>query len=671
MLHGQSDYFLFAIACVVLLALVDRRLRLHAQGRITPVTWIVFGAILACGFWIVGAVGNHERRRLEGMVEGLAPTYAMELERLGHATLRMDAAPDDPLYLSLIDAEMRWMRANKGIGDIHTVRRLSNNTLVYIVDSETDYDHDGRFNSDREERTPIGAICEQAGPATDRAFEGQCTFEENPFTNHWGTWVSAQAPMFDADGRVEAILGIDYPAGKWISAVQWARASAIGAIGALVIMLAACSGTIASLRSHIQERHRFATELQRAIDAAGAASRSKSEFLANMSHEIRTPMTAILGYADLLIDPTQSPSDRMDCIQIIRRNGVHLLSIINDILDISKIEAGRLTIERIETSPMQILAEVESLMRGRALEKGIQFKVEYVGSIPETISTDPTRLRQILVNLVGNAIKFTTTGEVRIACELIGPADDLQQSLRFLVIDTGIGLTAAQQEHLFTPFVQGDNSTTRQFGGTGLGLTISRELATMLGGDITFESNPCQGSVFKLEIETGPLDGVTMLDSLPEAQCVAPSDGIDPLSEPRSLTGMRILLAEDGPDNQKLISFVLRKVGAEVVIVENGKKAVTEALAATALERNAPDTVRAFDVILMDMQMPEMDGYAAASLLRSKGYAGAIIALTAHAMSGDRERCIKAGCNDYATKPIDRAKLLKTIARNHQAAAPQ
>ena len=400
------------------------------------------------------------------------------------------------------------------------------------------------------------------------------------------------------------------------------------------------------------------TALAAARAEADRANRLKSAFLANMSHEIRTPMTAILGYANLLLDAEQSASDRVNYVQTIRRNGDHLLSIINDILDLSKIEAGRMAVERIACSPFQIISEVVSLMRVRAAEKKLELEVEYRGPIPQTIQTDPTRFREILVNLVGNAIKFTARGGVRIVADLADPAAAPEPRLRVAVIDSGVGMTREQAARIFQPFAQGDSSTTRRFGGTGLGLAISRHLAELLGGGIRVDSRPGEGSTFVMTVLTGPLAGVALLDGPPRTETAggsgAPEPG-KPASEPAIALSGRILLAEDGPDNQRLISYFLKKAGATVEIADNGAVAVEKALQASAAGEP-------FDLILMDMQMPELDGYGATSMLRQKGYAGPIIALTAHAMDGDRQKCLKAGCNDYTTKPIDRKQLLRLSA---------
>jgi CheY-like chemotaxis protein/HPt (histidine-containing phosphotransfer) domain-containing protein len=372
-----------------------------------------------------------------------------------------------------------------------------------------------------------------------------------------------------------------------------------------------------------------------------------------MSHEIRTPMTAILGYADLLTHPTQSDEERRRCIQTIRRNGEHLLAVINDILDVSKIEAGKMTVEKIAASPSQVINDVAALMKVRAMDKNLAFDVRYIGPIPQTIQSDPTRLRQILMNLIGNAIKFTHRGSIKLLVSMADAVEATYPRLRFDVIDTGVGMTPEQQTLLFRPFAQADSSTTRKFGGTGLGLTISKRLAVMLGGDLTVRSEAGMGSTFSLTVHTGSLTGVPMLDA-PRAMADS-SETASSRFEHVRLSG-RVLLAEDGPDNRVLITFYLRQAGLDVEEVENGKLARDHAL--DALRRGNP-----YDLILMDMQMPELDGYGATAALREGGYRSPIVALTAHAMGGDREKCLAAGCDDFAVKPIDHVALMSTLRK--------
>jgi CheY-like chemotaxis protein len=386
-----------------------------------------------------------------------------------------------------------------------------------------------------------------------------------------------------------------------------------------------------------------------------------------MSHEIRTPMTAILGYSDALLEANLSEAERACAVDTIRRNGQHLLEIINDILDLSKIEAGRLEPESVRCSPGRVVADVYSLMQVRTEAKKLEWNVRFNGPIPETITTDPTRLRQILINLVGNAIKFTESGKVEMEVSLVHSAVNAHRTdagalLRFEVRDTGIGMTPQQVSMLFEPFTQADNSTTRKYGGTGLGLAISKRLAQVLGGDLAVSSRHGDGSTFSLTISAGPLGGVRMLDDpdlskFARMEDTPPAESATPECSGEMSLNARILLAEDGPDNQRLIAFILRKSGAAVTVAENGQIAVE-------LASKAKSEGRLFDVILMDMQMPVLDGYAATRRLRELGHTEAILALTAHAMAGDREKCMDAGCNDFATKPIDRHVLIGTILKH-------
>ena len=414
--------------------------------------------------------------------------------------------------------------------------------------------------------------------------------------------------------------------------------------------------------------------LESARAAAESANRTKSEFLANMSHEIRTPMTAMLGYTELLWeegDLARAPAHRVEAIRAIQRNGAHLLQVINDILDISKIEAGLLSVERVATSPMRIVEETISLMRLRAAGKNLALTVTCDVPIPETIPSDPVRLRQILMNLISNAIKFTEKGGVSLTVGL-DRKDPTTPVLQVSVKDTGIGISSEHADKLFQAFAQADNSVTRRFGGTGLGLHISQRLARMLHGDITVRSEVAVGSTFTLTLPTGPLDGVRLVDPantiVDGAAHPAPSSTSPttrdasplPSADRGALAHCRILFAEDGLDNQRIIAFHLRKAGADVTIVDNGRKAV-ETL---TIDGTFAGTLRdppPVDLILLDMQMPEVDGYTAARTLRSRGFRRPIIALTAHAMSEDREKCLKAGCDEYLTKPINRDKLIDTV----------
>jgi len=396
------------------------------------------------------------------------------------------------------------------------------------------------------------------------------------------------------------------------------------------------------------------------------ANQAKSEFLARMSHEIRTPMNAILGYTDVLRRGfDESVENRQEYLDTIHASGEHLLALINDILDLSKVESGRMELETERCSPHKLLSQVVTLLRSRAEEKGISLEFKSHGLLPETILTDSVRLRQTIVNLVGNAIKFTETGGVTIVARLVTHAacvqsgkqfpDGLQggtqaacATLQIEVIDTGIGISPEAQDKIFDPFAQADTSVTRKFGGTGLGLAISKQLAEAMGGGIEISSEAGKGSTFTVTVDVGSLDGIEMVDGQAALQA-----SVEESAEGQAVVQLppaRVLVADDGPSNRKLVELVLGRAGAEVVSVENGQQAVDAALS------------KPFDVILMDMQMPVMDGYTATTTLRSAGCQLPIIALTAYAMRGDEEKCRAAGCSGFLTKPIDIDTLVATLA---------
>lgn len=371
------------------------------------------------------------------------------------------------------------------------------------------------------------------------------------------------------------------------------------------------------------------------------ANRAKSEFLANMSHEIRTPMNAVLGFADLLAEEPLSET-QMDYVRTIGSSGRHLLEIINDILDFSKIEAGKLTPETVDCSLEEILSGVESLMQPIAKTKGLHWKIERGPSFPDRVNTDPARLRQCLINLVGNAIKFTEAGHVILRVE--GVTIDSRAMLQFEIEDTGIGIPPDKQRAIFEPFSQADGSTTRRFGGTGLGLAITRQLVRLMGGRITCSSKSGAGSTFRMTI---PLVLAGQRDSPASVSGLLTENAKAPLQFPQA----RILVAEDNPANQMLIEAMLNRLGMVVTIVEDGIRVTQKALA------------EPFDLILMDIQMPNRNGLDATRILRKEGLKIPIVALTAYAMKGDDKKCLEAGCDAYLTKPLKQDQLVECLSR--------
>jgi PAS domain S-box-containing protein len=398
------------------------------------------------------------------------------------------------------------------------------------------------------------------------------------------------------------------------------------------------TNTDVDLERNIRENLRTAKE------AAEAANSLKSTFLANMSHEIRTPMTAVLGFTEILRNPEVSIEVREDALTRIDRAGRSLLRLIDDVLDISKIEAGKFDIKKIAFSPLEVVMDVISLLKLQAEQKGIQLTSGFSDQVPQIATTDPIRLRQILMNLIGNAVKFTNQGEVKVQVGV-----DKLNELNFHVLDSGIGISKKDQDKLFHPFAQADESITRKFGGTGLGLILSKRLAEHLGGKLTIvRSEVGFGSHFVLRIPAGPFAQGTV-DSNEFAQTkptAAPK-----VSTHKVLSGFKILVVDDVLDNQVLMRIYLEGAGAHVDFASNGEEAISKAIS------------RNYNLILMDVQMPVLDGIQATMRLRNMNYVKPIFALTAHAMPEEIQRSMDAGCNEHLTKPISKDILVGSISK--------
>ena len=599
---------------------------------------------------------------------------------------------DDPVYLRIATFFHDAVQASDIAADIYTLREIDERHSMFIVDPPTDRNGDGVISPD-ERGTAIGEPYTNTDVINEVFSDRKGRVETRVANDEWGVWISSFEPLQAPDGSPDGMVGVDFPADLWYSQLQRAKIWPLTFFGIVVLLFFGGTVIFALLQRSDEATRRYAADLQESVHelteakrAADVAARAKSHFLANMSHEIRTPMNAILGFSQWIgrkLLQRCLPDERTQCreaIDLIARSGNDLLTIINDILDFSKVDAQQIEVEAIPVSPREIVEDVRSIMRERLRDKpDVELEVIETDHVPDLILSDPTRLRQILVNLVGNAIKFTERGFVRIRYGLEQasgihpmpmPGDERgePQILFFEVADSGIGMTREQINRLFQPFSQADSSLTRRFGGTGLGLSISKRLAILLGGDILVESEPDLGSRFTLTLR--PMFPSEKTDNSEEKRPTMPkTDTVSPagIAMPENETDLpladsRILVVEDGKVNQIVLSAQLREAGAEVVLADNGQMAIDR----IHVDQEAGVM---FDIVLMDMQMPVLDGYEATRQLRSENYPRPIIAITAHALSGDCARTLEAGCNAYLSKPIDYGQLV-TLIREQLAVNP-
>ncbi len=627
----RLDFILLALLVAAGCFWIQRLIRRRGPQFRTPRRSFVAAALIVVAGGVVAEWAAQDRvQELEKLFAGFGPIYATEFRQHGHEDITLETTANDPHYLELIEHEKTWLAANPVVADIYTFRQDKDGKIRLIVDSETDYDHNGKFEGEREQRTPIGELYAEATPKFYEALAGKVVFESNIMLDRWGIWVSSFTPIFGQDGKVEAAVGLDYPAKSWLTGIGGARAFCLGIAVVLNVILLSSSTLNAFLAAEIEERRQTQERLEQASEVAVSASAAKSEFLALMSHEVRTPLSAILGFASVLTDTPLDPTQRRH-VDTINRAGANLIELLNDILDYTRVESGKLKLEHISWSPALLVHSVMELMTGRAQEKGLQLNFENNLPAALTLYGDPTRVRQIITNLVSNAVKFTAQGSVSVKADWFPATGRLDHGeLLLAVVDTGIGIPADKIPQLFQAFTQADASTTRHHGGNGLGLAICKRLSDMMGGQLSLHSTVNVGTTFTLRLETN---------------CVAlTAPGAKPVitASPFPVWNS-VLVVDDIKLNRELLKVMLRRLGLAADLASSGPEAVQLA----AQNRYA--------VIFTDLEMPDMDGFAAARLIRAQEPAGQhtpIVAVSALTAVGTREKCLAAGMDDYLIKPI-------------------
>ncbi len=645
-------FLLFASVLVLAYHLAHRR---ELADTPYPAVFLpAIGVLLLAGLIAAESEGQRERRHMARLLEGQAPTFAGELLSRGLASIGVETRDDDPVYLELIETQKRWLATNPQLSDIYTGVRLADGGVAFLVDSETDYNRDGDYEDPREERTPIGTRFDDPLGEMSAALDGQIALWEDPYADPWGYWISAYANAGHNAAGQDIVVGVDFAASDWMESIARARLVALGICFALI--LASCQICLVHrrLQSRLRSEQSLRTEVMQARELAEQGSRVKSSFIKGMSHEIRTPLNGMLGLVELVAE-SGIPGEEKFLLRRALDAGRSLLNVLNDLLEFARTESEQPGLTPANIDLGTLMLETMELFSPTAAAKELKTGCALAPDVPRLVRCDGARLRQILAQLMANALKFTDKGSVRLQVRCAG-REEGSALLRFSVMDTGIGIDPVRQQRIFEAFTQADESIGNRFGGSGLGLTLCQRFVDAMGGRIGVESTLGAGSTFWFEIPVEVLSDTAReaAAASPETPVQYPSSAGHGSADAASLPVTDVLVVDDDETGRTVVSGMLKRLGLSVATAGDGVDASLQ----LAQSR--------YRLVLMDLRMPRLDGIETTKRWRASegpGHRLPIVALTANAQPGQREACIDAGMDDMVLKPVSMAVVRELVER--------